>query len=280
MPVKYTKADLMWEATRRNEDYKNDYASMLEKYRADSKNNLDTTIEYLPYVPSNRWMISIIRETATSIKIFGWIDPCVDIDKIKKDISSGVPAVSVHPYAYTHELTRTNPNIYYHQIDQQYGQQYFSERPLEGDTYICIKKSFIRNKILFLIDPTSEDDSIMKSIQETKKRVLKCIKNQTDSLKQKGEMVFYPRDIEKYIGWLKKYDEIVEHQKKEQGKGGLIYADGALIVPGDFRFAELVPNDTPGNKFEGQRKAYRDAYHGAVKLIQTTPAIVFSPSRT
>jgi hypothetical protein len=279
----YTKADLLWEATRRNQEYKNDYASALEVYRNKHKLDADTNITYLPTVSSNRWNIHMKRiteaETETRIQVLGWLDPCIDIDEIKREISSGVPALSVHPYEYANELTRTKPDIYYHQIKRD-KDSYFIECQIDNVTYICINKIYVRNKFLFLIEPTSKDESILSAVQETKKKVLKCIKDETDSLKKRGVIIFYPRDIEKYIGWLKKYDEIVDHLIKYKGVDSLTYEKGAVIVPDKFSFSDVVPNETLGDKFEGQRKAYRDAYKGAVKLIQTTPNILFSPSRT
>ncbi len=145
---------------------------------------------------------------------------------------------------------------------------------------MCIRKDFIMNKFLFLIDPLSEDELIMKSVQEAKKNVLKSIKEKTDLLKRNNHIILYPRDIEKYIGWLKKYDQIVDYLKNDKNNNKLTFEKGAVVVSKDFRFGVLVPNSTPGNKFEGQRKAYRDAHKGAVKLIQAAPNIGFSPSRT
>ena len=170
--IKYTKADLMWEATRRNEDYKNDYAQKLKQYRDDYKNNLDINIVYLPYPSSDRWEIAmpILKENRSIIKILGWLDPRVDIDKIKKEIDSGAPALSVHPYAHTLEYNMTNPNMYYHHIYQpSQKNNYFFEHHIKGlnpdtDVYVCIKKYFIRDRVLLLIDPTAEDKIIMKSI--------------------------------------------------------------------------------------------------------------------
>ena len=87
-------------------------------------------------------------------------------------------------------------------------------------------------------------------------------------------------DIEKYIGWLLKYDEIVDYLRNIKVDESLTYEKGAVIVPDKFPFKNLVPNATPGEEFERRRKAYFEAYYGAVNLIQTTPDIVFSPSRT
>lgn len=277
MTTKYTRADLLWEATRRNEDYKSDYISVLGKYRNDLKDY--GSITELPYVSFKRWGIVMVKESETRLKIFGWLDPEIDVNEINKKISSGVNPLSVHPYAYLHELSITNPNMYYHLMQKSPG-QHFSEQKIDDDIYVCIKKDLVRNRFLALIDPLSEDAFILKSIKQIKKKILKEMKREINSLKKKGEMVFFPRDVGDYIGWLKKYDSITDHARKQRGEAAITIKKGAVIIPDDFRFQDLVPDDTHGEKFEGQRKAYRDAYRGAVHLIQTTPDIIFSPART
>ncbi|MBA7709774.1 hypothetical protein ES703_118699 [subsurface metagenome] len=123
------------------------------------------------------------------------------------------------------------------------------------------------------------DQAITESVKKIKDKVLERIKRQTDALKKSGEIVCYPRDINKYIGWLRKYDEIADYLKKKPRDGHLSIQNGVIMVPKDFSFGAVVPNDTPGGKFESQRKAYKDAYEGAVKLIQSSPHIVFSAPR-
>jgi len=281
--MKYNKFDLMWEATRRNEDYRAQYLSFLEKYQQEFNDRGNDTPDYLPYPQSGRWNINIIREEQGRIKVLGWwVNPGIEIDVIKGEILSGADPLSVHPYAYMDQLTRTNPNIYYHQLKEKTGGEYFSEQDIDGDIYVCIKKSIIRNRMLALIDPMSEDKTIMMNIQKIKNKVLNDIKKQMPWLKEINRKIFYPRDIHKYIGWLNKYDEIVDHLRQETEDGKLIIRNGVVIVPGSSTFREMLAKKGTiiGPKFESQRKAYKDAYNGAVQLIRDTPEIIFSPSRT
>ena len=80
--------------------------------------------------------------------------------------------------------------------------------------------------------------------------------------------------------WLKKYDEIVEYLRKTIGQDNLTKFNGVIVKPERVSYGEFVPNDIEGEKFEGQRKKIKETYDGAVKLIQTTPDIIFSASRT
>ena len=276
--MKYTKEDLMWEATRRNQDYKNDYASMLEEFR-----NVDANLNNSQlWRKKKKWELLLSKVTEKTsmgnrVQFICWLDPSVVIDDIKREIKSGTPDISIHPYAYT----KVKPNAYYHHANEINKNNNFVELQFDDEIYICIKKLHVGNKFLFLIDPTSTDDSIMGAVQEAKGKVLKSIKNQIEPLKQKGEKPFSPVKIDKYIGWLKKYDELVENLTAERGSDKLTYKDGAVIIPKGVSFKGLIPNNAlGGNNIESQIKAYREAYKGAVELIQTTPNIRFSPSRT
>lgn len=277
--TKYTKADLIWEATRRNEVYKTDYLSMLEKYRNEFKINDCASIRYLPYVPSVRWNILILKEDSNKVRVYGWLDPSVDVDTIKRELKTGVSPFSIHPYAHIEKLNKTNPNIYYHHLDRRSELACFSEHKIDDKIHVCVNADFIGNKFLLLIDPLSEDKTIIKSVKDVKQKVLKRIKREADLLRKNQHIILYPRDIENYIVWLKKYDQIIDYLKKTKINDKLTIKNGAVIVPNGFRFVELVPNNTPADKFEGQRKAYKEAYEGAVKLIQSTPNLFFSPSR-
>ena len=87
------------------------------------------------------------------------------------------------------------------------------------------------------------------------------------------------RDIERYIGWLEKYDQIVEKIIELKGEENLIKNQSVVEVPNDFSFGEMVPNDL-GGKFEGQRRAYRNAYKNSVEMITKAPYLLFSEARS
>lgn len=277
---KYNEADLLWEATRRNVEYRNDFLAMLEKYRADSRHKEIENPGYLPYISSDRWSILMVKEDDDRIRVFGWLDPSIEIDEIKKEIRSGAVPVSVHPYAYIHELKRTNPNIYYHHDSKQDRNEYFTEHTINDSTYVCIKKGIIRNRVLVLIDPTASDKTIIDTVKDIKEEVLKAIRNKTDELKKMGEVVCYPRDIPQYIDYLKKYDYVVDYFSKTGPADKLSADGGASLVPKDFSFRDVVPKDIEGEQFEGTRRAYKKAYEQSIKMIQVSPNIHFSPSRS
>lgn len=274
----YTKEDLMWEATRRNEEYKSEYFSLLKKYRNELKDN--NYCGRLPYDSTERWDVLLFDETDNRT-LFGWQDPSVDIDQILEEIASGASPFAVHPHKHKHVASMTDPYLYYHHmIDPGDPLANFSEHSIRKETYVCIEKEQLGNRFLLVIDPLSEDESIMKVIKQIKKEILGNIKKETDTLKKKGETIFYPRDIVKYIGWLRKYDEIIDHVRNEKGEKYLLISNGVLTISDNVSLKEMVPSDTHADKFEGQWKAYRDAYKGAIQLIRSAPHIVFSPSRT
>jgi len=301
---KYTVADLLWEATRRNKDYKNDYALMLEKYR-NSYGTDAQNVKHLPYANYDKWKILLAFENGTSTSYSGWLDPNIEIDGIKRDIESGAPALSVHPYEYFTIINSKKPYTFFqrivHEHEESLKQQSsretndrvsenivnpFFEQYLDKNnlgihgTYICINKQYVGDSMLCLIDPMSSDEAIKKVLQDNKKRVRHLIKKDKENLKQQKDRTFCIDDIDFYIGWLRKYDEWVNELTQMIGEDQLTYKNGVVIIPNHVKYKQINPATGEGTDLDSNKKVYKDALTGAVRLIQTTPNIYFSPSRT
>ena len=130
-------------------------------------------------------------------------------------------------------------------------------------------------KILVSIDPRFTDDEINGGIKAIKRKAVREIKA-VGKEKQFSPRSCYPQQIGNYIGWLKKYDEIVYTARKMNFK---VRAEGPILtLPEDFSFGLMVPKDK-GDQFETVRKSFRNAYGKATDLIKISPYISFSNSR-
>jgi len=306
--VKYTKGDLLWEATRRNQDYKNEYDLLSLKYREshniyniysmllqDQRPSAADLSDQRFMWPTDRWAIAVwpaqkeedIKYSPSKYFSFTGLiklmNPSIDIYKIKKKISSGVPASDVHPYSYVDDFEQMRPLNYYHRIKQESFWFLFSKHKIGEANNICINENILGNNLLVIIPPYASDDSIKKAVLEARKMVVKGIKDELTSLNKKIERVFNPLFIKEYIGWLEKYDEIVARYIKLRGVESLTYDKGAVIIKDSPLFTDIVLDiyyDPQETTYEKHRKNYDQAYKGAVQLIQNTPNITFSPSRT
>lgn len=277
---KYTKADLLWESTRRNQDFRNYYSSLkryMDEYNQRKLTDIPSNARKL-LRPLTKWAIRIMFTSNEPLlpRLLELLNPLNEIDHIRDKIISGTPIYKVHPYAYIDELEQMESDNFYHRtMFDEFG-SLFIEKRVDGVDYICINKQLIGNNIILLLPPTSKEAIIVRKIKEIRKLILTQIKDEVNSLKVNGELICYPRDINDYIGWLNKYDEVVNYLESLKDDELLQYDDGAVVLPNKFPFKKLVPIDTPADQFEGKKKAYIDAYKGAVKLIKTSPYITFS----
>ncbi len=272
---KYDKADILWEATRRNEEYKKHYQNVLNEFPV---NKIAQWVRDCQ--PGNeRWNIQIL------------IDPAITIDEIKKDIDSGKNPEEAHPY---YHFLKQYPVIQ-HKIPKM---DFSSKKAgvVNLDTiYVAPKdiklmiqfSNLIKNRVVVSFDPKANDALIKKEIKKIRKKILKQDKERIkeSQKKQKGKF-YYPRDIDKYVGWLQKYDEIIDHFEKGNKSDQLTIQNGSFILPEGFNFTDVVPELPPKKGVEivrqvrSARQLYKDSYEGAVKLIQSTPNIHFSHPRT
>jgi len=269
--TKYAKEDLLWEATRRNEEFKEYYYKLIRR-----QNGKIDRWKRLWDIPNNyRW------------KIPGAIDPSISVDEIKEKIDSGADRSDVHPYF---KYFRDEKKSVIHHITPGLGAirntgssfiQHSDKVKIDTPLYKWMHNFIVttKDRIVISISPLANYDIIEKEIKKIRKRALKNIKKDIED--QKKNKAYYPRDVGKYIGWLRKYDEIVDYLKEKKGADNLTIEDGVVMLPDNFSFVHIVRRKkTLPEKFEGQRKLYKETYEKAISLIQTTPNINFSPSRT
>ena len=259
---KYQKEDLIWEATRRNEGYRRLYGSGVDEN----------------------------TKTALARDFFGLnflADPDLDINTIKENIASGADPKETHPYHGFFE--RNAKPVAQHSIPnfvfQYWDELYRSEQDHTGniaklqeqfETWFQPFLNQMPGRILISIDPEFSDREIEAGIKAVKKIAVKD-KKAVGEDKRLSPRTFFPRDICKHIGWLEKYDEIVDTAKRMDLE---VKADGPILaLPEDFSFGVMVPIDTGEDKFESTRRTYRDAYKSAVEFIKRSPYISFSNSR-
>ena len=279
--VKYEKEDLIWEAVRRKEFYKTCFAMEFDKDK--SKN------EFL----RKRILCGICRVNFP-------LDPSTKIDDIKKKIASGANPADVHPfYGYLEKWQK--PAIHHVIPEFAYAgwhrlKDHESEKIQDRfDEYLQWSNELFRNiedRIIISIDPLASDMAIADEIKKIKSEALKNAKavskakimnkqNVDDSDEDDDifpEKTYMPRGIGNYIGWLEKYDQILEKAKESKGEKNLI-SDGLVVrVPKDFSFNEMVSNDA-GEKYESEKRAYTDAYKNSVEMITNAPWLLFSEAR-
>lgn len=255
--VKYKKEDLLWEATRRNEEYKAYYYKLIEK----QSDEVDKWKRIWNPYNNYKW------------KIPGAIDPSIDVDEIKEKINSGADPLEVHPYF---RFFRDEKKAVIHHTTPELG-AIRNTRPLsihhsdkvkiDAPLYKWVHDFIVttKNRIVISINPLATDKTIKKEIKKIKDRALRNIKKETEDLKKNKERVYLPRNIGQYIGWLRKYDEIVDYIKEKKGVDNLTIKDGIVMLPDNFSFLHIVRRKKPLlEKFEGQRKLYRTAYKGAI----------------
>jgi len=270
--IKYNKEDLLWEATRRNEEYKASYHQL----RIDQPDTIDKWKRlWHPYV-NYRWRIT------------GAIDPSISAKEIQERVDFGAKLSEVHPYYKVFQDERRPvvhhkiPDILYH-VSEGASKSSFKldYAKIEQPMYRWLKELLAqaKNRIIITINPLVKEKEIIKEVKMIRDESLKTIKAEIEN-SESGDRNYHPRNIGKYIGWLNKYDKVV-NQLKEKLEGKSLTIDKSVVrIPDNFSFTELVPNDTPAEKFEGQRRAWRNAYHEAVSLIQNSPHISFPPAKT
>jgi hypothetical protein len=258
--MKFNKADLLWEATRRNEDYKSLYFEVVGKDVQDIWKRIWHPWNY-------NW------------KMDGLLHPDITIDDIKTKIELGCKVELIHPYYYI-----LKPIVQYEDLNSLRKDLLDMEVSIKIDDYRyrCYINSIIdryigdSSRLLFSIDLMGDDLKITKRIKSLKK---KFRKNYKLICSNNAERLFNPIKIDSYIMWLRKYDKIVQYLDGQYGRDNLIIDSGAIVIPEKFSFNEVVPGDTKKN-FETERKAMKEAYEGSVLLIQKTPNIKFSFPRS
>ncbi len=200
--------DLIWEATRRNENYKKDYREF-EKKRKKNKYHHDT---------GHPWNL-----------LSGFVDPNITIEEIKKEIkkkiTAGNPYKKVHPYWHLRDkyYIKTEKAVIFHDVQDDsevvepnyrrvppakdfFNYTFYDSSP-EGCVYLCIDKEVVSDRIVLSINPLANDDEIIGAIKKKKDKLKKEMRK---SLEKKRSFYPIPSDIKSYIEQLKKYDKLVK----------------------------------------------------------------------
>jgi hypothetical protein len=274
--IAYTKEDLMWETLRRNENYKTFYEQEVKE--KSSKDNVPKQQRENHFLIDPRFKL---------LKLF---DPSIDILEIKKNINEGYDPRNVHPYNH---LTKKQQPIIQHRIPNAKSMtfipsKYDFDKAGDNNDLVSIQRSILQDRLVLSIDVLAKEKDIIKGVQRIRDAALKMHRNNVmeddaDNKIFRGEtsvgFICYPRDIKKYIDWLKKYDEVIFYCRNE--KMPMDIENGALIVSrNQFSFKCMLPDDHDKTKTENLAKKWREAYYKAVKLIQAAPNIPFSPLRT
>jgi hypothetical protein len=266
MKINYAPEDLVWEATRRNENYK-------EYYRLKSaEGNVYTPCFHFP--GNDKW------------KMDGQVlDPETDIDTIKIKMDNGVSHSEVHPY-YDQFNNYQGPARKYKiplitkehvSIKRNNGSRYMVYT-LPYDDGFNLRRFFvaIKNRLVISIDPLANNNDIFKAITMIKNAARKEMNEKLSGLSAKVSMA----EINKHIEYLKVYDVLVSEIRKIHGETGLTIVDGAVIKPKSILYKYFA--DSKGNEymFNANEKYISRAYKTSVKLIQAAPNIIFKASKS
>ncbi len=266
MPNKYSKKDLLWEATRRNESYKKFYKKLIKEYSELVINNF--------YLGGNRWGITTLA------------NPSVSIDQIKERISSGGKAEDVHPYYCMFPqkavLYHEKPILDLKPKAKPPGGRL--DRVVIGGTeykWLCKFYNLIKNREVVFFDPSVPDSKLIPEFKKVKASIQSEIKKKADQKKVRKEMVYNIKEIDHYIKQLEMYDEIVK-EIKGIDEYDIYVKNGSVHIPKGYSFNQFVPSieQDKMNKLSAFEKAYQRAYRNAVGLIKSTPNIYFTTPRT
>ena len=286
--INYEKEDLVWEAVRRHEHYKTSYNEVILK-----KNKSPDYAATYGELLRGLFQMNVL------------CDPAIDIDQIQKKIADGADPKEIHPY---YGFFRERPVII-HDFPQVARYRWDLLLPPKPKKIEMFRQEFYKwfrhfleeteDRIVVSINPMASNDDLKKEIIRAKSEAIrnritiinrkahmkqdrkksKGLPNETEETQEIPEIVCRKRDISAYIAYLKKYDEVVAVAKKKADKYPLETTHGVILVPKDFDYYEMVHNNTTGRSYEGQRRAYKDAYQDAIKLIATAPFLVFSAAR-
>lgn len=287
--IQYAKEDLLWEATRRRQDYRDAYRTVFETQVTNKEQH-------------SRWDRLWSDNYCTEFLMSGLLDPSITIDDIYTKIKE-TPLLNVgkiHPYKWLF-----NPPVMYYvtphslcNLDTDLPKTILLKCKIHPG-YVNIKEDDVRAKLLIAIDPLASDDVILESIKTLKHLANMVYDSNMDTIhmigsyplsyfthhkgtiipstKKHAENTLNPLSINSYMEWLNIYDNVIDYCM--QNAIGLQIVDNAYQPPKEFSFKQVVPNGTPGLDFEKTEKRLRDAFRGAQKLIRMGCRIKFQPSR-
>ncbi|MBA3009676.1 MAG: hypothetical protein KKF12_12510 [Proteobacteria bacterium] len=250
------KADILWEATRRNEDYKKEYYDALNKYQKEYPKQPRENFKRLPSPDSDRWQIKMGGTNPITKKIcsFYWLDPDIQLEEIWDHISEQ-GNTWMHPYNHLFPDEKINEALTKNlkkKTGEKYGRIFldsyycsemhgivefdnyrqflepqniskedlmpndFFEFVADDTVYAAIKKEYTKDKILLMIDPFESDVNIQIKVKEIKDKVIQSLKIKAKILRTKGKILLEPSKMNSYFDWFKRYDEIIHEANKEE----------------------------------------------------------------
>jgi hypothetical protein len=266
--MSYTKADLLWEATRRNENYKKFYFEVAKS----SQSKKDIWNKF--WHPGNyQW------------KVDGLLDPSISSDEINTQIIKGALRNDFHPYYYILSKSKVNQHIppkWLLILDAQLTCNPNNDDLAELLNWLRLKVFNDSNRILISFDIFENDEVIFGEIKKIKRNYRVKVRDDTVSNKTIEKRLYNPQKINHYLEWIKKYDEVIDYFKKLPDAKFSI-EKGATILNQKINFNIVAPigsleKDSVKER-ESQTKKYKEAFEGAVLLIQSTPNIIFNIPR-
>ena len=262
------KADILWEATRRNENYKKGYYDALKKYQKKYPDQSRENFKRLPSPDTDRWKINMfgLNPIARQWCTFCWLDPEVTVEEIWDAILERNSTV-IHPYTHLFPDERTTKTLTKN-LEKKTGKKYgkvflqsyycsemhgiekfdsyerilepqnisddlmledFFEFEADNTVYAAIKREYTKDKILLMIDPFETDENIRIKVKEAKNHIIQSIKTTANILRKKGKVLLEPSKMKAYLNWLKKYDEII-NKANEESNSAVICIDGAKCL--------------------------------------------------
>jgi len=296
---KYTKADLIWEATRRNEDYKKDYKEVYDKYIVTNHMDNIASLKRIPDEKPNKWKIRM--DGGLGFETYYWLDPTTTLENIYAEIKETGNS-RLHPYyRLFRSPVKINDSFYHGQAwIETHNVAYLENHEKENNdvkatsgffrleieisdekslNLICVDERDIEDQVLLTIHPLNTDEEIKNHVKKIKNKALRSIAAKIEGLKKNGVETRYPPDINDYIGWLQHYDIIIDFYIKNNNGVEFVIKKGAIVLPEKFDYEPLIPLDIPRQDVSYQMQKFKEDYEDAVLIIQSTPDLVFSLAR-
>ena len=212
-------------------------------------------------------------------------NPCESIDDIREKINKGEYAKEQHPYynwygkkdlpVIEHEISNERPIDLLNGIDNYYHfKDFHNVKYGNSETYLFISRNTFKDRVVISFNPDSNLEDIVGKLKKIRNLELKKRKL---TLKNENQKMYNIKDINKYINWLKIYDEIKSNiiQLCDGKNLNPVYKSGYLCVPKQISFTEIIPSNFTAERFESATKQYNRAYYGACDLIKNSPYLKF-----
>jgi hypothetical protein len=254
----YEREDLVWEAVRRNEEYKEFYRTAKEDYPDGKDENKKFNKN-----SKNRWFIYMKNA----------LSPDITAKKLRQKIIDGADPATVHPYHFMFNSVCMHSRI----IPKDW--QDWSAEEADDNMYLVDEDS--ANKLLKIIRqskkyipvwiaPWADEKEIKEEVTKILRPLKEIYKQEYDKMVRRKLIVSCnPKSIDKSIKLLERYDEIIDKFKTPEmveQYGELEKKDGYYIIP------ELNSKQEKEEIISmPQEKVYMDSYKKSVLLIKKCP---------